>query len=272
MPCAGRGPFRREDLEEAAEIVGARPRRVSRELLHDPREDVRRQHVQVFGEHRPDALEQEIAEHREIGCLAIAQALIELGDEHDRLAREFGTAPFEDGLAADEEVENVEVLRQVDEIDDRTRLRVHRSRLPDLEAVEGAQDDVTRRRRARRARLLPVRERLLAVPLQVGDLAWPLHLDDADTRPEEIHETAGRSLLEASADGLPVDAVALEQLIEERLRLGPLRALVAAPARRELAEPAPDLVLERRHDRPRASTVPWGPRRRCHGGGGGPRR
>ena len=184
-------------------------------------------------------------------------------------SRQFRAASLEDGLPAREEVEDVEVVRQVDEIHGRPRLGVDCSRLPDLEAMEGAEDDVARRRRARRSRVLPVREGLRPVCREPRDLARPLHLDDAHAGPEEIHEAAGRSVLEASARGLPVDAVAVEKLVEERLRLGSLGALVAAPTCRELGEAAPDLVLGRPHDRARASAVPSGPRRRSPGEGDG---
>lgn len=65
--------------------------------------------------------------------------------------------------------------------------------------------------------------------------------------PPLSHEPAPGTILEACPDLLTVDPVAREQLRQERLRLGPFRAPVPAPARRELTEAAADLVAARRH-------------------------
>jgi len=54
-------------------------------------------------------------------------------------------------------------------------------------------------------------------------------------------------LLEPRALCPPVGAVALEQPVQERLRFAALRPRIAAPGRRELAEPPADLLALKRH-------------------------
>lgn len=229
-------------------------------------EDVRREHVQVFGEHRPHALEDEISERGKLRRLPFLEPAIEIRDEHDGVARELRSAAAEDRSAADEEVERVEVVVEVDEIEGSARLGIQSTRLPHLEAMEGAEHDVSRRRHARRARALPVPEKLLTMVGEAAGLARPLHFDDADARPEEIHEPAARPLFEPRSNALAVDPVTRQKAVEERLRLRTLRAAVAAPVRGELSEAPPNLVFGGRHDRPRGSAVPSAPRRGCLGG------
>jgi len=84
--------------------------------------------------------------------------------------------------------------------------------------------------------------------LQPPRLARPLHLDDADTRPEQVHEATAHTLLEPSTFGPPVGAVALEQPVQERLRLALLRAPIPAPRCGELAQSPADLLARERHD------------------------
>jgi hypothetical protein len=67
-------------------------------------------------------------------------------------------------------------------------------------------------------------------------LARPLHLDDANARPDHVDEAAAHRLFEASADVVAACAVARQQLVQEGLGLGPLRSLVAAPAGGELRQ------------------------------------
>ena len=52
-----------ENLEEAAEVVGARARAVGEQLVDDPGEAVAGDLTEILSEHRPDALEQEVAQH-----------------------------------------------------------------------------------------------------------------------------------------------------------------------------------------------------------------
>ena len=87
---------------------------------------------------------------------------------------------------------------------------------------------------------------------QPPGLARALHLDDADARPEQIHEAAARALLEPRAFGAAVGAVALEQPVQESLRFAALRPCIAAPGGGELAEPAADLLALERHRAVRA--------------------
>jgi hypothetical protein len=64
-------------------------------------------------------------------------------------------------------------------------------------------------------------------------LARTLHLDDANLVPDQIEEPSMLRVLKAS-DFVPIRPVAGEQLVEVRLRLSTLRALVQAPLLREL--------------------------------------
>jgi hypothetical protein len=228
--------------------------------------------VQVLGEHRPDALQDEIAQDVQVGGVTLPQLLVEIGDKRDRLARELRSPALEHRIAAGEEVQRVEIVREIDEIEHEPRFRVDRARLPDLETVERAQHHVPRRGRRGRARLLPVMQELSAMLWEPGDLGRPLHLDDADARPEQVHEAARSVILKPRAGRLAIDAVALEKLVQERLRLGALRTLVPAPVRRELGEATPNLVFGGRHVRPRGSAVPSEPRRGCLAAGDGRRR
>src|SRR5439155_17139645 len=127
------------------------------------------------------------------------------------------------------------------------RLHVDGARLPDLELVEGAEDDVTRRRRGRGPRLLPVSECLLAVRRKPVDLARTLHFHDADAGPEEIHESVRAVLLETRSNGLAVNPVTGKQLVQKRLRLRALRAVIAAPAHGELPHAPAAHLLAGRH-------------------------
>lgn len=57
--------------------------------------------------------------------------------------------------------------------------------------------------------------------LQPAGLGGRLHLDDRDARPDQVEEASRLRLLEGG-DGLPILPVAVEQLVQEGLRLGPL--------------------------------------------------
>lgn len=169
---------------------------------------MRREHRQVLREHRPDRLEDEATQHLGLGCTALLETPVDVCHELDGLARDLGLVVHEHGPAAREEEERVEVVGQLDEVERGAGLRVDGARLPDLEAMERAQHDVARRGTRRRPGALPVAEHLLAVHVQSTCLARALHLDDADARPEEVHEAVGRSLLEARAFSAPVDPIA----------------------------------------------------------------
>ena len=86
----------------------------------------------------------------------------------------------------------------------------------------------------------PVAKGLLAVLGQASCLARALHLDEADPRPDQVQEAAGLRLLEARADLVAILPIGREQLVEERLRLRALTAVVEAPLARELDEVALD--------------------------------
>jgi hypothetical protein len=232
--------------EELAEVVRARPPRVIDQLVQDPCEDAPGEHSEVLGEHAPDALEDQVRAFARIGASPFLEPLKDLGDERDRLAGQLCTILDVAGLQTTEEAERLVLRRQDVEVELRDRLVPVGARLEHLEAPERADDDVGPGLPGPAADLLPVVEGLLAMSGQVGSLARPLHLDDADARPDHVDDPRAGRILEVR-DLLAVDAVAGEQLVEERLRFGPLGPRVVAPARDELAEPAPDLLAGKRH-------------------------
>lgn len=240
-----------EVAEELAEVVGARPPLVLEQTLDDAGEHVGGQELEVLGEERPDDLEDELRELVAAARPPLAQALVEVGQERDGLASELGLPAREVRLPPGEEEERVEVLGQLREVERRAGLVVDGAGLPHLEAVERAEHDVPRGGHRRRPRVAPVGEGLLAVLLQPPRLAGPLHLEDADARPDHVHEAAaGGRVLEAGADLLAIGAVAGQELGKEGLGLRPLGAAVAAPARGELGKVAADLLAgQRRHGR-----------------------
>ena len=74
-------------------------------------------------------------------------------------------------------------------------------------------------------------------------LARALHLEDADARPDHVHEPAAAgALLETNARVAALGAVARKQLCQEGVCVGGLGTVVAAPAGGELREAAPDLL------------------------------
>jgi hypothetical protein len=77
---------------------------------------------------------------------------VDVRDERHGLARHHGLVVDEDGLFPRQEEERVELIGQLDEIERCPRLRVQGAWLPDLEPMECAQDDVSRRRRGWRSR------------------------------------------------------------------------------------------------------------------------
>jgi hypothetical protein len=169
---------------------------------------------------------------------------------HDCLARERCLAADEDGLVsrAGEEEQGVVLVGQVDEVQNEARLLRERAGLPDLHPAEGADHDEARRGNTGLVvgRLDPVAQRLLAMLGQPFRLARCLHLDQADARPDQVEEAPGLGLLETRGVG-PTRAVAVEELVEERLRLRTLAAFVDAPVGGERGEPRADLLAGRRH-------------------------
>ncbi len=93
----------------------------------------------------------EVAQHVEIGCSALLQPPVHLGNERDRLARHLRLIVDEDGAAAGQEQERVEMVGELHQIERRARLGIDRAWLPYLEAMERAEDDVARRRTRRSA-------------------------------------------------------------------------------------------------------------------------
>jgi hypothetical protein len=79
-------------------------------------------------------------------------------------------------------------------------------------------------------------------------LARPLHLEEADLGPEQVEKPTRLMLLERG-DGLSVRPVTGKQLVQERLRLTPLRAGVHRPAGGERRQALSDLAVGKRHRR-----------------------
>jgi hypothetical protein len=127
------------------------------------------------------------------------------------------------------------------------------ARLPDLEAMKGAQNNVVRSGKIspRVCRARPIIKRLLAVMLQPGGLTRSLHLDQAHPWPQEIHEPTCLRLFKASTYLEAIGAIAAEQLIEKGLSFCTLRARVQAPAFSERDEISLDLLA--RHEDPPAA-------------------
>ncbi len=155
----------------------------------------------------------------------------------------------EDGLPAGKEHERVGALGKLAQLEFRAGLARKRAGLPDLEALKRAQHHVPRRRDVALglSRVLPVVEGLAPMRRQTGRLGGALHLDQAHPRPDEVEELPLLGVLEPGTDRPAVSAVAREQLVEERLRLGALRAAVGAPLPRELDERATNLLARQRH-------------------------
>ena len=113
------------------------------------------------------------------------------------------------------------------------------ARLPDLEALKRTQHYELRGGHVALGvgSLAPVAQSLLAVSSEPAGLARALHFDNAPPRPDQVQELALLRFLETCASVLAVSAVASEQLVQERLCLGALTALVQAPLTSEVDEP-----------------------------------
>jgi len=94
---------------------------------------------------------------------ALAQSLVEVRDKGDRLARDLRRADAENRGPSDEEVERVEIVRQLAQVENGARLGVDGSGLPDLQTVKRAEHHVSRRRRFGSPGPLPVIQRLRTV-------------------------------------------------------------------------------------------------------------
>ena len=238
-----------EPGEELTEIVGARPLRRLDELVHDPREEVAFELTEVLGEQASDGLQQEVAANVGGRSQPVAQLVIEPGHQAHGLPRHGLLRCHEDGLAIGEEHQRVHPVGQIDEIEPRAWLGRIGAGLPDLEAPKRAQDDEAGCGHVVSGvgRVAPVRQCLLAVRLEPPGLARTLHLHDAAAWPDEVEELPLLSILEECADPLAIGSVAVEQLVEERLRFGAFAALVEAPLPREVDESSLDLLA--RHPR-----------------------
>lgn len=160
------------------------------EVVDDLGEEMALQLAEILGEHAPDRLQQKIAQLVGTGGPAVAEPAEDADHVRDRLARHRFLGSHEHRLAFGEEHERVDPIGQVDQLElDPRRVR-ERARLPDLEALKGAEDDESGRRdvASRVRRVAPIVQRLRAVSCKPTRFARPLHLDDAATGPEEIEK------------------------------------------------------------------------------------
>jgi hypothetical protein len=208
---------------------------------------MRREHREILCEHRPDGLEHEAPQHLGLRGTPLLKPSVNVGDELDGPASDLGLVVNEHRPAAREEEERIEAVWQLDEVEHRAWFRVDRPWLPYLEAMESAEHDIAGCRTGGRPRALPVTEHLLAVRVKPTRLARTLHLEDADARPEEIHESVCGALFEARAFGPSVDPVAIQEIVQECLRFALLRPGVTAPRGSELAQPPPNLLALKSH-------------------------
>src|SRR6266516_4413269 len=140
-----------EVLEELAELLTTRARWILDKPLDELREERVRDQVQVFREHAPNALEDEVAERVRPLRQAFDETFVEVGDESDRFTCQVGAILGEPSL---DSAKKAKMLGQLDQRKVDTSLRV--PRLPDLEAVEGTEHDVLGRLVLLGAGLVPV--------------------------------------------------------------------------------------------------------------------
>ena len=204
---------------------------------------------EVLGEHRPHALQDEVAPLVRATATSLRQALIQLGHHTRSAARDCSVPVDENGLLARQEQQRVVAVGQLDELERGSRLAGEATGLPDLESMERAENHERRRRYPppRIRRLAPVVERLLTMMAESFRLRRRLHLDDADPRPQEVEETALLPGLEGRARLAEIGPVADEQLVEEGLSPGALTAFVERPVGREAGQVRPDFLAGQRH-------------------------
>ncbi len=244
------GPLRGgivEVLEEAAQVVRAGAVRVGDQPFEDPGEPVPRDLPEILGEHAPHRLQEEVAPLVGAANPAIGEHGVQGAEAPDGVDRHRGLAALEDGRVAGEEEQRVVGVGQLGQGERRARLGREQAGLPDLERVECTQHDVARGRHpgAGICRFTPVVERLAAVVREPAGLAGRLHLEETATGPQQVHEPAALVDLEAR-DRLAAHSVAVEQLVEERLRLRALGPLVEAPLGRERRQARADLFAGHR--------------------------
>lgn len=131
---------------------------------------------------------------------ALVEALEQLGELADRLDRDRGAIGVEQRLVAEEEKQRLEAVGKLGEVERDPRPTGELAGLPDLEALEGAEDDVLGRRYplVGLGRRLAIAERLHPMLGEPLGLARCLHLDQADAGPDQVVETAGLVLLNSA--------------------------------------------------------------------------
>ena len=98
----------------------------------------------------------------------------------------------EERLLVREEVERLVAIWQLGEVEAVKRCRGEPAGLPDLETLERGEHDEARRGETgcRVVGVMPVLQRLGAVPNETIGLAGPLHLNDRDAGVEAVDDTA----------------------------------------------------------------------------------
>jgi len=220
-------------------------------LLHQPAHDglqrIVAQHLQVFGEQRPDALHDEARQHLGRYSVTVLERLVQGRHLSAGIEGELAMVLDERRFlaSAEEEAERLVVLRQLGQgqVGGRAgRVLMH---VPDQEPVERAEHDVAHRPvgPVRRGRAAPVALGLWLRVLERRGEARLLHLDQRLARPEHVHEAGtGNEVLEEHPGALPVQPVAVDELVEEGLCLGLLAAGEVLPPADERAQSGLDLL------------------------------
>lgn len=233
-----------EHPEEEAHL-GGRARGVGAHLVQGGLEGVAIEQAQVLGEHAPHRLQHEGLDLIGRRCRPVHQRG---EDTCDGLRRLLGQLPMvlgEGGLdrRAGQEGEGVVAIWEVCQVERGHRRVGVGAVLPDLEAPEVADDDEPGSSPAACEVRGGSPGPLDLLLRRLDRHRRGLHLDQADLRPVQIHESGGRYVeLELSTGHPPVRAVALEELVQEGLGLGLLGACVVTPAGHEVTQAALDLL------------------------------
>src|SRR5580693_2916726 len=108
-----------EQLEQASQLIGARPLRVGDEVLDEPLEPMPGYLYKILREHRPDALEDEIAALVRTTASSLGQTPVQLRHQVVRATRDGRVPVDEDGVLARQEQQRVITIGKLDEVERR---------------------------------------------------------------------------------------------------------------------------------------------------------
>ncbi|MDO8307482.1 MAG: hypothetical protein Q7V58_03885 [Actinomycetota bacterium] len=135
-----------EDVEQGAEFRVGRGVWIADELLDEALDGVAAEHSEILGKEAPGQLEDESLDLFRRCAVAVADAVVQVGDRFGGFGREVAVELAEQGhdASAREEVEGLEVIGEIDEVEDGQGFPHVPAGLEDLESIEGAQDHVGR--------------------------------------------------------------------------------------------------------------------------------